>query len=148
MKAFKIVKQKKLTKDKSREFTTYLAVVGNIDETQKPFAFTSEVNYVEVYFTKKFKEENKEYFDKLTFPLTILNPIRSGKNKEGENIEGNYYRIPKKDKDGKFIKNKNNQLIYAIYIDKYDKDKFVNEEWEEYTKNQTIINEEDDKLPF
>lgn len=140
MKAFKIIKQEKTTKD-GKKFTTYLGIAGEIEESIKPFSFIGQINFYDVHFTNKFKSDS-DYpkLESLKFPLTILNPI---KIEYGE-IKGDYYFISKKDKNGKYIYNKDGKKVKAIFINSYDKARFVNEDWD-LTKNHESIDED---LPF
>lgn len=135
MKVLKIVKQEKKTKE-GKAFTTYLGIFGDLI-TQDNESVLENIKYYDVAFTKN-SDINP---NKIDFPLT-LKGLKGFKTKDEP---WDYTLIAKKDANGNYIKRKNGDRVYKLYIQSYTKDNVLKVTYKEFEK-PTL--DDDGNLPF
>ena len=135
MKVLKIVKQEKKTKE-GKAFTTYLGIFGDLI-TQDNESVLENIKYYDVVFTKN-SDINP---NKIEFPLTLKN-LKGFKTKDEP---WDYTLIAKKDANGSYIRRKNGDKVYKLYIQSYTKDNVLKVTYKEFEK-PTL--DDDGNLPF
>ena len=136
MKVLRITKRKFMTKD-GNVFETFQGAYGDAVQVKDDvYKFDGVPKFLQVKFSKKFRENpNFPKIESLKVPLIIVNPKKI--NNDGE---GDYYLVKKKDKEGKFVHNKNGKNIYLICINNWDESKVNHIKFEIHYENEEFEN--------
>ena len=136
MKILRITKRKFMTKD-GNVFETFQGSYGDAVQVKDDvYKFDGVPRFLQVKFSKKFKENpNLPKIESLKVPLIIANPKKINNDEEGD-----YYLVKKKDKEGKFVYDKNGKSIYIICINNWDESKVNHIKFEIHYENEEFEN--------
>lgn len=136
MKVLRITKRKFMTKD-GNVFETFQGAYGDAVQVKDDvYKFDGVPRFLQVKFSKKFRENpNFPKIESLKVPLIIVNPKKINNDEQGD-----YYLVKKKDKEGKFVYNKNGKNIYIICINNWDESKVNHIKFEIHYENEEFEN--------
>ena len=136
MKVLRITKRKFMTKD-GNVFETFQGAYGDAVQVKDDvYKFDGVPKFLQVKFSKKFRENpNFPKIESLKVPLIIVNPKKINNDEEGD-----YYLVKKKDKEGKFVHDKNGNNIYLICINNWDESKVNHIKFEIHYENEEFEN--------